>query len=321
MPDTRKLNEFLDLDDEDDQVDVGYDSDAQQESRGAAVGRSTKRRRLSNESDNDAPTDEGDAESGDDRFVTALDMQSDEEAGADPADSETTLKALASRPNKDLVPLTAKQFEASQKAVKKTGVIYLSRIPPFMKPQAVKHYFTAYGPTERVFLTPEDAPARTQRLRNGGNKKTFYVDGWVEFKNKKDAKMVADNLNGNIIGGKKGSYYHDDIWNIKYLKGFKWHHLTEQIANENAEHAARLRAELARTRKENRDFVRDVERGKMLQTKRAKKAKKEGVTADEVDAGQPAMKFRQNLVKAGRDRDKIKVDQPESTARVLSKLF
>ena len=30
-------------------------------------------------------------------------------------------------------------------------------------------------------------------------------------------------------GGKKSGFYHDDIWNIKYLSGFKWSHLTEQI--------------------------------------------------------------------------------------------
>ena len=34
---------------------------------------------------------------------------------------------------------------------------------------------------------------------------------------------------------KKGGYYHDDLWNMKYLNGFKWSHLTEQIAAENAE--------------------------------------------------------------------------------------
>ena len=30
-------------------------------------------------------------------------------------------------------------------------------------------------------------------------------------------------------GGKKGGYYHDDIWNIKYLPKFLWSHLSEKI--------------------------------------------------------------------------------------------
>jgi len=32
-----------------------------------------------------------------------------------------------------------------------------------------------------------------------------------------------------FTGGKKGGYYHDDIWNIKYLPKFLWGHLSEKI--------------------------------------------------------------------------------------------
>lgn len=45
--------------------------------------------------------------------------------------------------------------------------------------------------------------------------------GWVEFSDKKVAKRVAESLNCTPIGGKKGDFYHDDIWNLKYLKNFK----------------------------------------------------------------------------------------------------
>ncbi len=45
--------------------------------------------------------------------------------------------------------------------------------------------------------------------------------GWIEFADKKVAKMVAESLNNTSIGGKKGGFYHDDIWNLKYLKNFK----------------------------------------------------------------------------------------------------
>jgi len=31
-------------------------------------------------------------------------------------------------------------------------------------------------------------------------------------------------------GGKKNSYYHDDLWTMKYLPRFKWHHLTDKTA-------------------------------------------------------------------------------------------
>lgn len=46
--------------------------------------------------------------------------------------------------------------------------------------------------------------------------------GWIEFADKKIAKKVAESLNNTTIGGRKGDFYHDDIWNLKYLKGFKY---------------------------------------------------------------------------------------------------
>ena len=46
---------------------------------------------------------------------------------------------------------------------------------------------------------------------------------------KRVAKAIALALNNTPIGGKKRSYYHDDLWNMKYLSKFKWTHLTEKI--------------------------------------------------------------------------------------------
>lgn len=48
-----------------------------------------------------------------------------------------------------------------------------------------------------------------------------FVEGWVEFKKKKVAKMVAERLNNTKVGGKKRSSYHECLWNIKYLPRFK----------------------------------------------------------------------------------------------------
>jgi ESF2/ABP1 family protein len=49
----------------------------------------------------------------------------------------------------------------------------------------------------------------------------LVVVGWIEFADKKVAKRVAKSLNNTPMGGKKSDYYHDDIWNLKYLKNFK----------------------------------------------------------------------------------------------------
>jgi hypothetical protein len=43
------------------------------------------------------------------------------------------------------------------------------------------------------------------------------------------AKTVARMLNAEVIGGKKGDRWRDDIWTMKYLSGFKWEMLGEQV--------------------------------------------------------------------------------------------
>lgn len=339
---SRKRNEFLDHDLSDEEEDAGYNSEEQEESRGA---RSIKRRRVEQDSDNDSQDfDDEDEEALDKTSAIAKkpapaapkgrfeldDEDADDFIPEDDEDDngelEDATEATTTTKEKTVKPLTQKQLLKAQKAAKKTGVIYISRIPPFMKPATLKHYLSPYGEIGRVFLTPEDPVAQKQRVRNGGNKKKSFTDGWVEFINKKDAKAAAETLNGNIIGGKKGNFYHDDMWNMKYLTGFKWSHLTEQIANENAERAARLRAEVARTRRENKSFVEDIERSKMLEGMRAKKAAqadKAGTASEPAAVGVRELKrdFKQNEVKSKKIKDSSKSAQAEDVQRVLSKIF
>ena len=70
---------------------------------------------------------------------------------------------------------------------------------------------------------------RKRRMKFGGNKKQNFTEGWVEFLDKRVAKAIARALNNTPVGCKKRSYYHDDLWNIKYLSKFRWTHLTEKI--------------------------------------------------------------------------------------------
>lgn len=302
----RKRNEFLEDNESEDEVGQGYDSDAQEESRGNISARPNKRSRFDIASE-DESVDDGDdnedtrhsggysKESLQDPEILRVAIRDDhetvEEAGG-PAESGFLLKSS-----------TPKHVAAAQKAARKSGVVYISRVPPFMKPQTLKHFLAPHAPKGlgRVFLTPEDHASHTRRVKSGGNKKKSFTDGWVEFALKREAKLAADTLNGNIIGGKKGNFYHDDLWSMKYLKGFKWSHLTEQIANENAERAARIREEVRKTKQENKAFIEDVERGKMLETmelKRKARARK-GEADSESNIAQKASRrkeFKQNLV-------------------------
>ncbi len=67
------------------------------------------------------------------------------------------------------------------------------------------------------------------RRKHTSTKKVHFTEGWVEFRDKKVARAVAEMLNAQTIGGKKGTRWRDDIWTMKYLPRFKWNMLTEQI--------------------------------------------------------------------------------------------
>lgn len=307
-----KRNEFLDASDsDDDQVD-GYNS----EDEVAKGGRSAKRRKVDSDEDDDNAASDAERDVSDVEDAAELDDDEDvREAKKSKPRLETELPDITK-------PLTKKNLVATEKAIKKSGVVFLSRIPPFMKPAKLRSLLEPFGAINRIFLAPEDPTSHTRRVKAGGNKKRLYTEGWVEFVKKKDAKSVCELLNARIIGGKKGNYYHDDIWNLLYLKGFKWHHLTEQISAENAERTSRMRAEIGKATKENKDFVRNVERAKMLDGMQTKSKKRKAAGGEDERAQRAptegARTFRQvqQIQKAANTEE-----QPESVTRVLSKIF
>ncbi|KAK9324288.1 hypothetical protein V1517DRAFT_57615 [Lipomyces orientalis] len=254
----------------------------------------------------------------------------DDEIDEDDDDSEEELNEDDERLNGDgnqkgvLRRLSTKELEDNRARIEKSGVVYLSRIPPYMKPAKVRQILSRFGELDRVFLAPEDPKTYARRVRFGGNKKRNFVEGWVEFKDKKKAKLAASTLNGNIIGGRKGSYYYDDILNIKYLPKFKWHHLTEQIAYENQSRQAKLRAEISQATRENKAFIRNVERAKMIEHIQEKKRKKQTRSDKNVNcepqsapsAGEIEMRrnFRQRSIVTDKDKE-------GTMQRVLKNIF
>lgn len=328
---TRKLNEFLDVSDSEEDNGSGYDSEREDLRKG---GREIKRQRVertaSDEEDEeeeeqeDLEIEEAEEDKHDVDGSEDLDKSSAKEKAVHKSSVTTELPGVTK-------PLSKKNLVATEAAIKRSGVVYLSRIPPFMKPAKLRSLLEPWGAINRIFLTPEDPASYSRRVRNGGNKKRSFVDGWVEFVNKKDAKKACELLNTRIIGGKKGTYYHDDVWNLLYLKGFKWHNLTEQIAAENAERASRMRAEISKTTRENKEFVRNVERAKMLEGMESKKAAKrrKEENKDELDdtndnepvkvtvKGERPRQFKQTPVAT---KKRIE-DHPEQVKRVLSKIF
>lgn len=312
--------DFLEASDsEDDQVHVDdSDNDLQKGS-----GRAPKRQRLDEVSDDDL-VDQDEVQQPLSQGESTKKDTLEDGGKTKPAKTKPDLRTALPDATRSVL---RKNLVATDSAVKKSGVVYLSRIPPFMKPAKLRSLLEPYGTINRIFLAPEDPTAHARRVRAGGNKKKSYTEGWVEFVKKTDAKTACELLNARIIGGRKGGYYHDDIWNLLYLKGFKWRDLTEQISGENAERGSRMKAEISKTTRENKEFARNVERAKMLdgmQASRAKKRKGDAAEGDATDVakvaslGDRARTFKQ-LPLAKRQRETE--EQPERVTRVLSKIF
>lgn len=224
-----KRNQFLDAGDSDDDAGHGYDS----EDDFQKGGRSAKRRRVDEDdseaedfSDQDEDQEDDGGASLNNNNATETEEASENDEQEDPDQYQPQKPNTKPSSTTDLPglskPLTKQNLVASDAAIKKSGVVYLSRIPPFMKPAKLRSLLEPYGKINRIFLTPEDPAEHTRRVRGGGNKKRSFTEGWVEFVKKKEAKKVCDLLNAQIIGGKKSSWYHDDVWALKYLNGFKW---------------------------------------------------------------------------------------------------
>ncbi|ORE11708.1 hypothetical protein BCV72DRAFT_219418 [Rhizopus microsporus var. microsporus] len=229
------------------------------------------------ESDNDQQQEESNDEAeSDDQQDQLSDME-----GYDAPDNLSDFGVISTGKNKKkkkIKALTPEELEKFEKARKKTGVCYLSRIPLFMPPSRVRELLKKYADIGRIYLVPEDPKITTKRKKYTKNNRRNYIEGWVEFKDKRDAKAVAEHLNMKQIGGKRKSRYYAEMWNIKYLPKFKWHHLTEQMAYEKQARQQRLRNEIAQTSRENKTYIQNVAKAKMLESIKERKRKKDANT-------------------------------------------
>jgi ESF2/ABP1 family protein len=97
-------------------------------------------------------------------------------------------------------PLSRAKQEKFAAEAERHGVCYLSRIPPYMQPQKLRHLLAAYGEVGRIFLTPEDAATARRRQKLAKKSRQNFTEGWVEFADKAVAKAVARTLNNTPLG-------------------------------------------------------------------------------------------------------------------------
>jgi len=61
-----------------------------------------------------------------------------------------------------------------QKENDRRGVIYISRIPPFMQPVKLRHLLSQYGEISRIYLTPDEKSKR----KNAKKHESLLMAGW-----------------------------------------------------------------------------------------------------------------------------------------------
>lgn len=134
----------------------------------------------------------------------------------DGADENEERGAGRKKPKK-VYKLSLTETENFNEKLKKRGVLYVARIPPRMTPTKIKALLSDFGEVTRVYLVEEDPTVRKRRKKeHGGSGGKRYIEGWVEFANKRKAKHVAMSLNNTQISNQKRNPHYGGYSRIKH---------------------------------------------------------------------------------------------------------
>ncbi|PFH33822.1 putative pre-rRNA-processing protein [Besnoitia besnoiti] len=161
------------------------------------------------------------------------------------------------------------------------GILYISRIPPWMTRAALRQYFERFGKLGRLHIKDYASPEQHCKRPSASSSRPSSVssavptEGWLEFLDKRVARRVAQLLNGQAIGGKKRkSRWREDLWCLNYLKGFTWQQLIEEKVYKHRVREARLNAALNEVKRQNTLYLELVDEQRRLQKMEAKRAAK-----------------------------------------------
>ncbi|KAK4538682.1 hypothetical protein CDCA_CDCA19G4707 [Cyanidium caldarium] len=176
------------------------------------------------------------------------------------------------------------------------GVLYISRIPPALKPRDLRRLLEPLGTLGRVFIQPESEAARKERVQRGGSRRKRFTEGWVEFADRRAARRAAALLQGTAMDARnKRSRFHADLWCLRYVPGLQWHHLTDELAAQRRARLLRTKNEARRARQERDFWLEQVDAGRavdhMVARRRAQRDGKEGnrMRVEGRDEGMPRL--------------------------------
>ncbi|KAM9113590.1 activator of basal transcription 1 [Pangshura tecta] len=164
------------------------------------------------------------------------------------------------------------------------GIIYLGHIPPGFRARHARNLLSVYGEVGRIFLQPEERFVRKRKKKAGARVKN-YTEGWVEFRDKRMAKLVAASLHNTPMSTRRRSRFRYDLWNMKYLHRFKWPHLSERLAYERQVQQQRLRVEISQAKRETNFYLHSVETSQRFARRAAAAAAATPTSAEEKSWG------------------------------------
>lgn len=316
------------LSDEAAESDIGYDSEAAELKKAQSTTRhGVKRRKLSHtSSESETDSVNGRVRSATKSTLVLTHESKNVKQNSPPSHIENRHDEDSANARDNDIPhvseanssrlVTKTHRNSSVKQDRKPGVVYLSSLPPYLKPSALRNLLAQRGfePITRLFLTPSSRHKHSSKKSS----RQLYSEGWVEFASKKTARSCAETLNAQQVGGKKGGFYYDDLWNMKYLKGMAWEELMSGIREERREEEGRRDEERRKIATETKTFVEGVEQGRRLDGMKRKKKLK---TSDENEQEDPNVRrtWRQHgLARADHKDDKRITEEAE---RVLTRIL
>ena len=206
--------------------------------------------------------------------------------------------------NEDYINKNELTVEELKEKIRRSGVLYMSRVPIGMKISDLRKLLEDYG-MERCYLVP-----LKKKMENiDGKKVQAYKEGWIEFNDKIYAKLAEYQLNGKPIGGSKKCVYRDELWNLKYLHKFKWNDLMENITMEKKIQEKKLKIEIAQSKRENDFIIKNYEKSKKYLNKKTQNADNENENGEEEKEKEEKDKAIKNSEKEFSKKDFTKYKQ------------
>src|SRR3989338_8034269 len=81
----------------------------------------------------------------------------------EPAEHHSSSKPKKTKRKKNKSGELQSEAQEVAEAMRRSGVIYLSTVPPFMKIQKLRHIFSEFGEVRRMYFTPERPALRKAR--------------------------------------------------------------------------------------------------------------------------------------------------------------